>query len=282
MNRPSGHGSSAEFAREVYSQCPRLAHLPKAGCVLPRESLLMKSRVILITGGNGGLGQAIARAFLAEPDNFVWLGLNRQRTQAETLAVEFPERVRLFTLDVTQGAAWTAAVQTIIAAHGRLDVLVNNAGVHADGLLANLTWADWQRVIATNLDATFLGCQAVLPTMIGQRGGRIINMASLSALLAPSGQTNYAAAKAGVVALTQSLAKEVARIGITVNAVCPGYIETEALQGMDKETRTAALSKIPARRFGKPEEVAAAVRFLACPAAAYITGSALKIDGGIF
>lgn len=242
----------------------------------------MKPRVSLITGGNGGLGQAIARAFLAEPDNFVWLGLNRQRTQAEALAAEFPGRVHLLTLDVTQAAAWTAAVQTITTTHERLDVLVNNAGVHADGLLANLTWADWQRVIATNLDATFLGCQAVMPTMIGQRGGRIINMASLSALLAPAGQTNYAAAKAGVVALTQSLAKEVARIGITVNAVCPGYIETEALQGMDKETRAAALSKIPARRFGKPEEVAAAVRFLACPAAAYITGSALKIDGGIF
>jgi len=136
-------------------------------------------------------------------------------------------------------------------------------------------------VLAANLDSVFHGCQAVLPTMISQRHGRIVNIASLSALLAPMGQTNYAAAKAGVVALTQSLAKEVARIGITVNAICPGYIETEALAGMGAEERKAAQTRIPMRRFGRTEEVAAAVRFLACAEAAYITGSALKIDGGI-
>jgi 3-oxoacyl-[acyl-carrier protein] reductase len=121
----------------------------------------------------------------------------------------------------------------------------------------------------------------VLPVMIAQRGGRIVNVSSLSALLAPAGQTNYAAAKAGVLALTQSLAKEVARIGITVNAVCPGYIETEALAKMSDEERKAAAMRVPMRRLGKPAEVAAAVRFLACAEAGYITGSALKIDGGI-
>ena len=139
----------------------------------------------------------------------------------------------------------------------------------------------WQQVLATNLDAVFHGCQAVLPTMIGQRRGRIVNIASLSALLAPMGQTNYAAAKAGVVALTRSLAKEVARIGITVNAVCPGFIETEALSDMSGDEVKAAQSRIPMRRLGRPEEVAAAVRFLACADASYITGSILKVDGGI-
>jgi 3-oxoacyl-[acyl-carrier protein] reductase len=118
--------------------------------------------------------------------------------------------------------------------------------------------------------------------MISQHGGRIINIASLSALLAPAGQTNYAAAKGGIVSLTQSLAKEVARIGITVNAICPGYLETEMLVDMDDAARKRALAQIPMRRFGKPEEVAVAVRFLACAEAAYITGSVLKIDGGIF
>jgi 3-oxoacyl-[acyl-carrier protein] reductase len=118
--------------------------------------------------------------------------------------------------------------------------------------------------------------------MISQRGGRIINISSLSALLAPAGQTNYAAAKAGLVALTQSLAKEVARINITVNAVCPGFIDTESLAAMPPQQRQAAQAKIPMRRFGRPEEIAAAVRFLACSQASYITGSILKVDGGIF
>ena len=139
----------------------------------------------------------------------------------------------------------------------------------------------WQRVLDVNLNAVFHGCQALLPTMISQRHGRIVNVASLSALLAPAGQTNYGAAKAGVLALTQSLAKEVARIGITVNAVCPGYIATESLAAMSADERQAAVARVPMRRLGRPEEVAAAVRFLACPEAGYITGSALKIDGGI-
>ncbi|HRX54893.1 MAG TPA: SDR family oxidoreductase, partial [Verrucomicrobiales bacterium] len=128
----------------------------------------------------------------------------------------------------------------------------------------------------------FHGCQAVVRTMMGQRHGRIVNVSSLSALLAPPGQTNYAAAKAGVLALTQSLAKEVARAGITVNAVCPGYIDTGALEALDDDTRRRLEAGIPMRRFGRPGEVAAAVDFLASEAASYISGAVLKIDGGIF
>ncbi|HEY2953133.1 MAG TPA: SDR family NAD(P)-dependent oxidoreductase [Verrucomicrobiae bacterium] len=242
----------------------------------------MSTRVILISGANGGLGQAISRAFLGEsPENFVCLGVHSNRQHAGPLAAEFPKRTECLDLDVTQPAAWQQAVAQIMSGHKRLDVLVNNAGHHHDSLLATMPPGAWQRVIATNLDAVFHGCQAVLPAMITQRGGRIVNIASLSALLAPAGQTNYAAAKAGVVALTQSLAKEVARIGITVNAVCPGYVETEALASMSVEERKLAQSRVPMRRFGRPEEVAAAVQFLACAEAGYITGSVLKIDGGI-
>jgi len=242
----------------------------------------MSSRVILVTGANGGLGQAIARAFLLESaDNFVWLGLRRRREQAEQLAAEHPDRCRCVELDVTEPIAWQAAVARILGAANRIDVLVNNAGNHQDALLATMAPGAWQQVLATNLDAVFHGCQAVLPTMISQRHGRIVNIASLSALLAPAGQTNYAAAKAGVVALTQALAKETARIGITVNAVCPGYVQTEALAAMTNEERQTALGRIPMRRFGRPEEIAAAVRFLACAEASYITGSVLKVDGGI-
>jgi 3-oxoacyl-[acyl-carrier protein] reductase len=242
----------------------------------------MNPRVILITGANGGLGQAVGRAFLQElPANLVWLAVNTRREHADRLVQENPDRCFRVALDVTRPEAWKQAIAEIVARHGRLDVLVNNAGAHEDALLATMPLDSWQRVLSTNLDGVFHGCQAVLPAMVGQRHGRIVNVASLSALLAPPGQSNYAAAKAGVVALTQSLAKEVARIGITVNAVCPGFVETEALAHLAGEERKAAQMKIPMRRFGRPEEVAAAVRFLAGDEASYITGSVLKVDGGI-
>lgn len=243
----------------------------------------MSQRIILITGANGALGQEIARSFLTEsPENIVWLGVHQRREHADELASAQANRCRVVPLDVTSADSWKSAVTEIQAAHSRLDVLVNNAGTHDDALLAQMKLESWRNILSVNLDGVFHGCQAVMPLMISQRGGRIINIASLSALFAPVGQTNYAAAKAGVVALTHSLAKEVARLGITVNALCPGYLETDMLTKMDEAAKQRALAQIPMRRFGRPEEVAAAVRFLACAEAGYITGSALKIDGGIF
>jgi 3-oxoacyl-[acyl-carrier protein] reductase len=242
----------------------------------------MSLRVILISGANGCLGQAVARAFLTEStNNSLWLGVHSRRERAEELAGQYPGRCRSLVLDVTSRESWQQAVAQVLAVDARLDVLVNNAGRHEDALLGMMSIAAWENVRGTNLDGVFHGCQAVLPTMIHQKTGRIVNIASVSALLPPAGQTNYAAAKAGVVALTQSLAKEVARLNVTVNAICPGFVATEALAALTAQEQVAARARVPMRRFGRPGEVAAAVRFLACAEASYITGSLLKVDGGI-
>lgn len=236
-------------------------------------------RGVLVTGGNGGLGTAIARRFLThDPQSTVWLGVRTARSNADEVAAEFPDRCHISQLDVTDKNHW----ERVIAEIPNLAVLVNNAGSHEDSLLATMKDETWQSVISANLDAVFLGCRSVIPTMMRHKTGRIINISSLSALMAPAGQANYAAAKAGVVALTRSLAKETARLGITVNAVLPGYIATAALADMDEETAKRARASVPMRRFGKPQEVAAAVYFLASEDAAYITGAELKIDGGIY
>ena len=242
----------------------------------------MPNQVTLITGGNGAIATAIAREMLeTDAQSIVYLGIRKNRERAESLAAEFQDRVQLLALDVIDPKAWTAAIEQILDTQGRLDVLINNAGGHHDALLAMMEPEDWSSVIDSNLNAAFHGCRAVVKPMMSQRYGRIVNVASLSALMAPAGQTNYAAAKAGLVAFTQSLAKEVARAGITVNAVCPGFIDTPALESMPPEQLKARRVGIPMRRFGKPEEVAAAVCFLASPKASYITGSTLRIDGGI-
>jgi 3-oxoacyl-[acyl-carrier protein] reductase len=242
----------------------------------------MDKRVILVTGGNGQLGSEIGRFFLTVSANdIVWLAIHRNSERVEELTVRFPGRCKAVSLDVTRQEDWKGAVERIAEESGPVGILVNNAGKHDDALLANMPVETWNDVLQTNLQSVFLGCQAVLPQMISQRRGRIINIASLSALLPPPGQTNYAAAKAGVVALTQSLAKEVARIGITVNAICPGYLETEVFTNLPEAQLDEVRRRIPMRRLGRPEEVAAAVFFLATEAASYITGSSLKIDGGL-
>jgi 3-oxoacyl-[acyl-carrier protein] reductase len=240
-------------------------------------------RNILITGANGGLGRSIACEFLnKDPDDYLWLGVRSRRDRVNEVADQFPDRVSVVKLDVADPSSWDSAVNMIIDKGGSIDVLVNNAGGHNDGLVATMSDDAWHRVIDLNLNGVFYGCRKVTKPMLSQRSGRIINISSLSALSAPLGQANYASAKSGVLSLTRVLSRELARAGVTVNAICPGYIETEALSEMDESSRKAALGNVPMRRFGTPEEVSSAVRFLACSQASYITGSVIKIDGGIY
>lgn len=235
-------------------------------------------RNILITGANGALGLAIGEFFLSrEPEAIIHLGVRERRERAAELVERAAGRARLVTLEITDPEAWKSAVEQT----GGVDVLVNNAGFHEDALLANMNAGQWSRVLEGNLSSVFHGCQAVMPGMMRQRGGRIVNIASLSAIHPPAGQTNYAAAKAGVVGLTKSLAKEGARMGITVNAVLPGYIEGGLPPEWSADHVKALKMQLPMRRFARPPEVAAAVFFLASPEASYITGAALPIDGGM-
>lgn len=240
------------------------------------------SRSILITGANGALGLAIAEFFLTrEEDCRVFLGVRERRERAQELVSRFPGRANLVTLEITSPDAWKTTLAEIESLAAPVSVLINNAGFHEDALLANMAPDQWSRVLDANLNAVFHGCQAALPGMMRERQGRIVNIASLSAISSPAGQTNYAAAKAGVIGLTQSLAKESARMGITVNVVCPGYIEGGLPADWTPEHLKALKMQLPMRRFAKPAEIAAAVFFLASPDASYITGSTLKIDGGL-
>lgn len=240
------------------------------------------TRRLLITGANGTLGQATARYFL-ERDTacHVFLGVRERRERAEALVAEFSGRAFLCPLEITNAEAWPEALALIEAQSGPLNVLINNAGYHDDALLATMSQTQWSGVLDANLNAVFLGCQAVMKPMMMQRWGRIVNVASLSALHSPAGQTNYAAAKAGVLGLTQSLAKETARLGITVNAICPGHIEGALPATWSEEQIKAAKRETPMRRFARAEEIAAVVFFLASAEASYMTGASLKLDGAL-
>ena len=189
--------------------------------------------------------------------------------------------LKAFKCDITDTEAVAAVIDQIAREEERIDILVNNAGATRDNLLARMSPEDWDLVIRTNLKGTFNTCKAILRPMLRQKYGRIINISSVNGIMGAAGQTNYAASKAGIIGFTKSLAKEVASRKITVNAVAPGFVLTAMTGDLSDKIKEEAMSAIPLRRFGEPEDIAEAVAFLASDAASYITGHVLQVDGGI-
>ncbi len=243
----------------------------------------MSERIALVTGGTKGLGRAISRNFV-ENGIRVFINFSSDEKAAESAINELNSISNLATLvkaDVSDQDQVNTMVEKIVNQAERLDILINNAGIIMDNLLMLMPDSNWHRVIDVNLNGVYYCSKAVLRPMIEKRWGRIINIISPSALLGRAGQTNYSASKGGVLSFTKSLAREVARFGITVNAVSPGLIETELTKHMDENIRKEFLSMIPAGRFGTPEEVSRTISFLASDEAGYITGEYISVDGGL-
>jgi 3-oxoacyl-[acyl-carrier protein] reductase len=244
----------------------------------------LSDRIALVTGASRGIGRAIA-VRLAEEGAFVFLNYtaNEEAAGAALAAVRAAGGDgELSRFDIADYEAVQAAIDQIVKARGRLDLLVNNAGISIDGLLVRVRPEDFDRVIAVNLRGTFACLRAVAKPMMKQRYGRIVNLTSVTGEAGNPGQTSYSASKAGIIGMTKTLAAELASRGITVNAVSPGFIETDMTKALPEEAKTAFLSKIPVGRPGTPEEVADAVAFLCSERAGYITGQVLRVNGGMY
>jgi 3-oxoacyl-[acyl-carrier protein] reductase len=240
----------------------------------------LSGRIALVTGASRGIGRAIAAQLAAQGAHVIAAA---RGDNARAVADEIGgRRAEAVALDVTAAGAGEQAIASIVERHGRIDILVNNAGIARDQLLLRMKREDWDAVIATNLTAAFALTQAVLKPMIRQRGGRIICISSVVGQSGNAGQANYAASKAGLIGFAKAVALEVASRGITVNVVAPGLIETDMTRALTAGARDEWAGKIPLRRLGTPDDVAAAVCFLASDEASYITGQVLAVNGGMY
>ena len=244
----------------------------------------LAGQVALVTGGSRGIGRAIAGALAAAGATVVVNYRDNAAAADETVGAITAAggTAEAACFDVGDAAAVRAGVQNVVDGRGRLDILVNNAGFSVDTLLLRLKEEDWERVLRTNLTGVFHCTKAAVRAMVRGRYGRIVNLTSVVAEMGNAGQAAYAAAKAGVIGFTKSLAREVASRGITVNAVAPGFVATDMTAGLSDEQKMFYTNVIPAGRIATPDEVAAAVTFLASPAAGYITGHVLHVNGGLY
>ncbi len=239
----------------------------------------LSGKIALVTGASGGIGGAIARAIHAQGG---WVALSGTRREAlDSLAAELGERVAVCPADLRQADAADALVTAAEAALGPLSILVNNAGFTRDMLALRMQDADWQSVLDVDLSAPFRLIRSSLRGMLKRRAGRIINIASIVGVTGNAGQSNYAAAKAGMIGMTKSLAQEVGSRGVTVNVIAPGFVETAMTDVLKDEQKTALLGSIPLGRMGKPQDIAAAAVYLSSEEAAWVTGATLHVNGGM-
>lgn len=242
----------------------------------------LNHQIAVVTGAGRGIGRAIALKFAAEGADVVCVSRtveNSDKVAAEVRALG--RQAWAFAVDVADSGAVNTAAESILKATGKVDILVNNAGVTRDGLLMRMSDQDWDAVLDTNLKGAFLFTKAFTRAFLKQRSGRILNIASVIGLIGNAGQANYAASKAGLIGFTKSVAKELASRGITVNAIAPGFIETDMTTVLKPEMKQALLAQIPLASFGQAEDIAHAALFLASNEARYITGQVLSVDGGL-
>lgn len=240
----------------------------------------LEGKVALVTGASRGIGRSIAELLVERGATVI--GTATSESGAAAISEYLGDKGKGLALNVTDVASIEAVLKNINDEFGGIDILVNNAGITRDNLLMRMKDDEWSDILDTNLTSIFRLSKAVLRGMMKKRHGRIINVGSVVGTMGNAGQTNYAAAKAGVIGFTKSMAREVASRGVTVNTVAPGFIETDMTKALNDEQRAATLAQVPAGRLGDPREIASAVAFLASPEAAYITGETLHVNGGMY
>ena len=250
----------------------------------PATSQSLRGKVAVVTGASRGIGRAVALRLAREGADLALLARSEEGLSgvvAESRDIYRERRVLPIACDVGVAGKVQEAIEKITGELGRIDILVNNAGITRDNLLLRMSEEEWDEVLAVNLKSVFNLSKAVARHMLRSRSGRIVNVTSVVGLIGNAGQANYAASKGGMIAFTFSLARELASRGITVNAVAPGFIDTDMTAAMPEEARKSFSEKIPLGRFGSPEDVAEVVVFLSGPSAGYITGEVIRVDGGL-